>query len=435
MSILAMILAGGKGERLRPLTIHRAKPAVHFGGIYRIIDFSLSNCINSGIRRIAVLTQYKSFSLDRHLRLGWDLFSSELNEYVISVPPQQRVGNKWYQGTADAIFQNIYMIGRDPPDHLLVLAGDHIYKMNYSVMFEFHMAHHADATVAAIEIPRRAAASFGVLEMADDCRIVGFEEKPLDPKPVPGRPDTAFASMGVYLFNTKTLLEYLKSDAPRDTAHDFGKNIIPQMVKTSLVFAYNFKDENKKKAKYWRDVGTIDAYWEANMDLVSVDPQLNLYDRAWPIRTYQTQNPPAKFVFAQEQKGGRFGTALDSIVSPGCIVSGGRVQNSVLSPNVCVHSYSEVHESILMENVDIGRNCRIRKAIIEEDVVIPPNTTIGYDLEEDRKHYQVTPSGIVVIAQGTNLLEVATVAAKAKERETDAAVAKTPPVTTREGTV
>ena len=207
------------------------------------------------------------------------------------------------------------------------------------------------------------------------------------------------------------------------------------MVKTSLVFAYNFKDENKKKAKYWRDVGTIDAYWEANMDLVSVDPQLNQYDRAWPIRTYQSQNPPAKFVFAQEQKGGRFGTALDSIVSPGCIVSGGRVQNSVLSPNVCVHSYSEVHESILMENVDIGRNCRIRKAIIEEDVVIPPNTTIGYDLEEDRKHYQVTPSGIVVIAQGTNLLEVATVAAKAKERETDAAVAKTPPVTTKEGTV
>lgn len=409
MSILAMILAGGKGERLHPLTIHRAKPAVPFGGIYRIIDFTLSNCINSGIRKIAVLPQYKSLSLDKHLRLAWNLFSGELDEYIISVPPQQRVGDKWYQGTADAIYQNIYMIEKDAPDYILVLAGDHIYKMDYSEMFRFHQEQNADATVAAIEVPKKsAAAAFGVLEVGkDDCRIVGFEEKPRNPKPIPGRPDLTFASMGVYLFNTKTLVEHLKSDALQDTAHDFGKNIVPQMMKASRVCAYNFKDENKKEAKYWRDVGTIDAYWEANMDLVSVDPLLNLYDNAWPIRTYQAQNPPAKFVFAQEKKGGRLGIALDSIVAHGCIISGGRVQNSVLSPNVRVNSYSEVRDSILMENVDIGRRCRIRKAIIDKDVVIPPGTEIGYNAAEDKKHYHVTPSGIVVIPKGMEVREEA----------------------------
>ena len=418
MSILAMILAGGKGERLHPLTIHRAKPAVPFGGIYRIIDFTLSNCINSGIRKIAVLPQYKSLSLDKHLRLAWNLFSGELNEYIISVPPQQRVGEKWYQGTADAIYQNIYMIEKDAPDHILVLAGDHIYKMDYSEMFRFHKEQNADATVAAIEIPKKsAAAAFGVLEVEkDDCRIIGFEEKPRNPKHLPGRPDLAFASMGIYLFNTKTLVEHLKSDALQDTAHDFGKNIVPQMMKASRVCAYNFKDENKKEAKYWRDVGTIDAYWEANMDLVSVDPLLNLYDNAWRIRTYQAQNPPAKFVFAQEKKGGRLGIALDSIVAHGCIVSGGRVQNSVLSPNVRVNSYSEVYDSILMENVDIGRHCRIRKAIIDKDVTIAPHTEIGYDLEKDKKHYHVTPSGIVVIAKGTEVSEEARATAMAEER-------------------
>jgi glucose-1-phosphate adenylyltransferase len=407
MSILAMILAGGKGERLHPLTIHRAKPAVPFGGIYRIIDFTLSNCINSGIRKIAVLPQYKSLSLDKHLRLAWNFFSGELNEYIISVPPQQRVGDKWYQGTADAIYQNIYMIEKDAPDHLMVLAGDHIYKMDYSEMLRFHREKKADATVAAIEMPRSMASSFGVVEVDEKDRIVGFKEKPKDPKHIPGRPDVAFASMGVYLFNTKKAIEHLEFDALRDTAHDFGKNIIPQMMKSDRVYAYNFKDENKKAAKYWRDVGTIDAYWEANIDLVSVDPQLNLYDKAWPIRTYQSQNPPAKFVFAQEEKGGRLGIALDSIVAHGSIISGGRVQNSVLSPNVRVNSYSEVHDSILMENVDIGRHCRIRRAIIDKDVVIPPGTEIGYHLEEDRKRYHVTSSGIVVIAKGTEVQEEA----------------------------
>jgi glucose-1-phosphate adenylyltransferase len=405
MSILAMILAGGKGERLHPLTLHRAKPAVPFGGIYRIIDFALSNCINSGIRKIAVLTQYKSLSLDKHLRLGWNFFSGELNEFIISVPPQQRVGEKWYQGTADAIYQNIYMIEKDAPDHLLVLAGDHIYKMDYAEMFRFHREKHAAATVAAIEVPRSQASDFGIIEVDEDSRIVGFEEKPKDPKPIPGRPDTAFVSMGVYLFNTKKIVEILHSDALRDTAHDFGRNIIPEMMLSAKACAYNFIDQNKKAAKYWRDAGTLDAYWEANMDLVSVDPLLNLYDGDWPIRTYQAQNPPAKFVFAQEEKGGRLGTALDSIVAPGCILSGGRVRNSVLSPNVRVNSYAEVHDSILMENVDIGRHCKIRRAIIDKDVVIPPGTEIGYDPEADRKRFHVTPSGIVVIGKGALVIE------------------------------
>jgi glucose-1-phosphate adenylyltransferase len=400
MGILAMILAGGKGERLHPLTLHRAKPAVPFGGIYRIIDFTLSNCINSGIRKIAVLTQYKSLSLDKHLRLGWNFFSGELSEFIISVPPQQRVGNKWYQGTADAIYQNIYMIEKDAPDHLLILAGDHIYKMDYSEMLAFHRSTQAEATVAAIEVPVEQAMSFGVVEVDRESRIVGFEEKPSRPRPIPGRPGFAFASMGIYLFNTKTILDHLRFDALHDTAHDFGKNIIPDMMHKARVFAYNFRDENKKAAKYWRDVGTIDAYWEANMDLVNVDPQLNLYDPSWPIRTYQAQNPPAKFVFAQEKKGGRLGIALDSTVANGCIVSGGRVQNSVLSANVRINSYSEVHDSILMENVNIGRHSRIRRAIIDKDVVIPSGMEIGYDEESDRKRYHVSPAGIVVIGKG-----------------------------------
>lgn len=403
MSILAMILAGGKGERLHPLTLHRAKPAVPFGGIYRIIDFTLSNCINSGIRKIAVLTQYKSLSLDKHLRLGWNFFSGELSEFIISVPPQQRVGDKWYQGTADAIYQNIYMIEKDAPDHLLILAGDHIYKMDYAEMFKFHKEKDADATVAAIEVPISHASSFGVIEVDNDCRIIGFEEKPSAPKSIPGRPDIAFASMGIYLFNTKTILDHLRFDALQNTSHDFGKNIIPTMMTKARVCAYNFIDENRKAAKYWRDVGTIDAYWEANMDLASVDPMLNLYDKAWPIRTYQTQNPPAKFVFAQEEKGGRLGVALDSLVAHGCIISGGRVQNSVLSPNVRVNSYADVRESVLMENVEIGRHCKIRRAIIDKDVIIPPGTEIGYNIQEDRRRFHVSPGGIVVIGKGTSV--------------------------------
>ena len=402
--ILALVLAGGKGERLHPLTIHRAKPAVPFGGKYRIIDFTLSNCINSNIRKIAVLTQYKSLSLDRHLALGWEhLLNPELDEYIISVPPQQRVDERWYEGTADAVYQNIYFIEKEEPAYLFILSGDHVYKMDYSEMFVSHLAKNAIGTIAAIEMDRDKASSFGVIEVDEESRIIGFEEKPENPKPMPWNPNQSLVSMGVYLFNTQDILSELKSDALRTTAHDFGRNIIPHMIATKRLFAYNFKDENKKEAKYWRDVGAIDGYWEANMDLASVDPLFNLYDSAWPIRTYQPQYPPAKFVFAQEHQGGRLGIALDSVVCDGCIVSGGRVQNSVLSPNVRVNSWADVRESVLMENVEVGRYCRIRKAIIDKDVSVPEGAVIGYDIEADRKRFHISSNGIVVIPKGVEI--------------------------------
>ena len=402
--ILALVLAGGKGERLHPLTIHRAKPAVPFGGKYRIIDFTLSNCINSNIRKIAVLTQYKSLSLDRHLALGWEhLLNPELDEYIISVPPQQRVDERWYEGTADAVYQNIYFIEKEEPAYLFILSGDHVYKMDYSEMFVSHLAKSAMGTIAAIEVDRDKASSFGVIEVDEESRIIGFEEKPENPKPMPWNPNQSLVSMGVYLFNTQDILSELKSDALRTTAHDFGRNIIPHMIATKRLFAYNFKDENKKEAKYWRDVGAIDGYWEANMDLASVDPLFNLYDSAWPIRTYQPQYPPAKFVFAQEQQGGRLGIALDSVVCDGCIVSGGRVQNSVLSPNVRVNSWADVRESVLMENVEVGRYCRIRKAIIDKDVSVPEGAVIGYDIEADRKRFHISSNGVVVIPKGVEI--------------------------------
>ncbi len=396
-NVFTMVLAGGRGERLHPLTAHRAKPAVPFGGKYRIIDITLSNAINSGLRRIAVLIQYKSLSLDRHIREGWNILSTFLGEYIITIPPQQRVGQEWYQGTADAIYQNLYVIEHENPEYLLVLSGDHVYKMDYSDMLRFHKENNADATVAVIEFDRKKASSFGVLEVNEEYRILGFEEKPPEPKPIPGNPDMSLCSMGVYLFNTRKLIPYLIEDAQTKSAHDFGKNIIPMMIKSSRVYAYNFKDLNRKQAKYWRDIGTVDAYWEANMDLVAVHPVFNLYDKEWPIRTYQGQYPPAKFVFAEEKKGGRLGIALDSVVCGGCIISGGRVQNSVLSPNVRVNSYAEVYESILMENVEIGRHCKIRKTIIDKDIRVPEGAVIGYDLEEDRKKFLVTETGIVVV--------------------------------------
>lgn len=398
--VLALVLAGGKGERLHPLTIHRAKPAVPFGGKYRIIDFTLSNCINSQIRKIAVLTQYKSLSLHRHLTLGWNLFSAELGEYIIAIPAQQRTGEGWYMGTADAVYQNVYMIEKEAPTYLLILSGDHVYKMDYSEMYEFHLLKGADATIAAIEMDSKKASDFGIIEVNRESRVIGFEEKPGKPKTIPGNPRQSFVSMGVYFFKTEEIIQELKDDALRDTAHDFGKNIIPGMIAKKKVFAYNFKDENKKKAKYWRDIGTLDGYWEANMDLASVDPLFNLYDKEWLLRTYQGQYPPAKFVFAQEHKGGRLGIAMDSIVSGGCIISGGRVQDSVLSPNVRVRSYAEVKESIIMENVEVGRYCKIRRAIIDKDVKIPQKTVIGYNLKDDAKRFHVTPSGIVAIPKG-----------------------------------
>lgn len=396
--VLAIILAGGKGERLYPLTIHRAKPAVPFGGKYRIIDFTLSNCLNSNIRKMAVITQYKSLSLDRHLALGWaTLFNPELNEFFISIPPQQRVSDQWYLGTADAVYQNIYFIEKEASPYLLILSGDHIYKMDYAEMFAFHMGKNALGTVAAIEVDKKTASSLGVMQVDEDLKIIGFEEKPKNPKTMPHDTTQCLASMGIYFFNTESIIEELKKDAALSTAHDFGKDIIPRLIKTGKLFAYNFKDENKKAAKYWRDVGTIYSYWEANMDLCSVDPLLNLYDNSWPIRTRQSQSPPAKFVFAQEYRGGRLGIALDSVVCDGCIISGGRVQNAILSPHVRINSWSHVQESILMENVEIGRHAKIQRAIIDKDVYIPADTIIGYDIEEDRKRFHVSPEGIVVI--------------------------------------
>ncbi|MGQ0812387.1 MAG: glucose-1-phosphate adenylyltransferase [Nitrospiraceae bacterium] len=401
--ILTMVLAGGKGERLYPLTEHRAKPAVPFGGKYRIIDFTLSNCLNSGLRQIAVLIQYKSHSLDRHIRSGWTILSAELGEYIASVPPQQRISEDWYKGTADAVYQNLFLLDNEQPEFLLILAGDHVYKMNYADMYNFLLAKQADAVVGAIDIPLEEASRFGVIGVDEECRIFRFDEKPKHPTPAPSDPAQAFVSMGIYLFRSQAIREHLIEDAKENSPHDFGKNIIPRMIEKRRVFAFKFQDENRKAVKYWRDIGTLDAYWEANMDLVAVDPQFNLYDQQWPIRTYQGQFPPAKFVFAQDYQGGRMGLALDSIVCGGCIMAGGRVQTSVLSPNVRVLDHADVRESVLMENVIIGEHAKIRRAIIDKDVVIPPHTEIGYDSETDRQRFQVTDSGLVVISKGMKL--------------------------------
>ncbi|MCA9463534.1 MAG: glucose-1-phosphate adenylyltransferase [Nitrospira sp.] len=402
--IYTMILAGGRGERLLPLTQHRAKPAVPFGGKYRIIDVTLSNCLNSGLRKIAVLIQYKSHSLDRHIRRGWSIFNPELGEFIFSIPPQQRISTEWYRGTADAVFQNLFLLEQERPKYLLVLAGDHIYKMNYADMYRYMQDTQADVVVGAIEWPIEETRQFGVLGVDPSMRVIRFEEKPPNPFPLPHDPTHAFISMGIYLFRTDKLYEELKKDAGLATAHDFGRNIIPGMIHNHRIFAYNFQDENKKQVKYWRDIGTLDAYYEANMDLVTVDPLLNLYDEAWPIRTYQGQFPPAKFVFADQYPGGRVGMALDSIVSGGCIISGGRVQKSILAPDVRVDQHADVQESVIMENVEIGERSRIRRAIIDKGVIIPPHTVIGYDLETDKTRYTVTEDGIVVVTAATSSL-------------------------------
>ncbi len=397
--VIVIILAGGKGERLYPLTRDRAKPAVPFGGIYRIIDFTLSNCINSSLRKIYILSQYKSFSLTRHINLGWNILSNDLYEYIEVIPPQKRISEEWYRGTADAVYQNIYTLKIEEPDYVIILSGDHIYKMNYHEMLDFHIAKQAEVTVSAIEMDIAKCNEFGVLEINEDSSVTNFEEKPIKCKGLPFSPSDCFMSMGIYIFNTNILFKVLEEDSGIDTHHDFGKDIIPKLVRDKKrIFAYNFKDENKKKAKYWRDVGTIDAYWEANMDLIAVDPQCNLYDNDWPLHTYQAQFPPVKFVFAQEPSaGGRRGIALDSIVSGGCIISGGKVERSILSNNVRINSFAEISDSVLMEGVEVGRYTKIRKAIIDKGVKIPPNTVIGYNLEEDAQKYRVTDSGIVVI--------------------------------------
>jgi glucose-1-phosphate adenylyltransferase len=352
-----------------------------------------------------VLIQYKSISLQRHLRMGWDLFEHELGEYIDVIPAQQRTGDYWYRGTADAIYQNIYSIEQERPEHVLILAGDHVYKMNYAEMVAFHNDNQAEVTVGVIEMDRSQTGGFGVVEVDPAGRIVGFEEKPGHPKTIPGLPDRCYASMGIYLFNRDLLEQALIGDARRqESTHDFGRDVIPAAARNVKVMAYNFKDENKKESKYWRDIGTLDAYYESNMDLVQVTPQFNLYDREWPIRTYHDQWPPAKTVFADEATG-RVGSVLDSLVANGCIISGGQVHRCVLSPDVRVNSYARVEDSILMEHVDVGRYAKIRRAIIDKDVVIPRYAEIGYHLDEDRRRFQVTESGIVVVAKGTVIEE------------------------------
>ena len=385
-NVLAILLAGGAGERLYPLTKDIAKPAVPFGGAYRIIDFTLSNCINSDVRRIFILTQYKSLELIRHIRNGWNILSPELGEYVETLPPMKRVHNDWYQGTADAVFQNYHSIEAEAPHETLILSGDHIYKMNYRDMVDWHRRHHADITIATIQVSTDEAPRFGVMEIEEDYRIVGFEEKPQHGNPKRSRfnPAMISASMGVYVFNTDVLLKALHEDAQNpESTHDFGKDLLPRYLTRARVIAYDFLDINAKQVRYWRDVGTLDAFYEANMDLVAVTPEFNLYDTRWPIRTKAGQQPPAKFVFAEE--GRRTGVAMDSIVSSGCIISGGRVMRSVLSPGVRVNSFCEVEYSILMPNVQIGRNARLRRAIVNTDVTVPESAVIGFDAEADRQ--------------------------------------------------
>jgi len=400
---IGVLLAGGQGERLWPLTRDRAKPAVPFGGVYRIIDITLSNCLNSDLRRVFVLTQYKALSLNRHVRRGWAPLMG-LGEYIEVLPPQMRVSQHWYQGTADAVYQNIYSIGSEQSSYVFILSGDHIYKMNYQTMLEQHVAAGADVTVATIEVdPETAARQFGVIETDERWRIVGFEEKPANPKRSRVHPEKVNASMGIYLFNTQLLVPVLIADAEDPTSsHDFGKDILPRIIEKHRVYAYNFRDENKKETSYWRDVGTIDAYHEANIDLVSVSPVFNLYDKSWPLHTWQQQYPPAKFVFADPT---RTGTAVDSIVAGGSIVSGGRVSKCVLGYDVRINSYSDVEDSIVYNHVNIGRRCKIRRAIIDRHVDLPEGTVIGCDLEADRARYSVSEGGVVIVVRGESMIE------------------------------
>ena len=398
--VLAVILAGGKGSRLEPLTRDRAKPAVPFAGAYRIIDFSLSNCLNSGIRKILVLTQYKGMSLDRHINTGWQrYFCRELGEFIDVVPPQQRIDESWYQGTADAVYQNIYALEKEHPQYVVLLAGDHIYKMNYKKLAVSHAENEAELTIGALRVPLDEARNrFGVMEVNTEGRVIGFQEKPEEPAPIPGDETHCLASMGIYVFTARFLFEELCRDATRHgSKHDFGGDVIPSIISTNRVFAYQFLDENRKVNAYWRDVGTLDAYYEANMDLVAVDPLLNLYDQDWPIRTYQPNYPPPKFVFAEQK---RRGFATDSIVCLGSIISGGSVTRSILGPLTRVNSYAYVEQSILFAGVDIGRRAKVRRAIIDKGVHIPAGIEIGYDPDVDRaRGFNVTENGVTVIAK------------------------------------
>ena len=412
LRVLGIVLAGGKGSRLYPLTKERAKPAVPFGGKYRIIDFVLSNLINSGIYSIYVLTQFKSQSLLQHLSDGWQFANLLKNQFIIPVPAQMRKGEIWYEGTSDAIFQNINLIEQADPHLVAVFGADHVYFMDISQMIHFHEEKRAAGTVAALPMPRDQAQEYGVMEIAPDWRIIGFHEKAPDPPEIPGRPGWTLASMGNYIFDTRVLLKELYDDAARpDSNHDFGRNILPDMIHRYPVYAYDFQTneipgETPQNRGYWRDVGTIESYYDANMDLRSVSPVLNLFNRRWPLRTAEYPEPPAKFTFDED---GRRGQALDSIVSEGCIISGGTVRNSLLGRRVFVHSYSLIEDSIIMDNCDIGRRCRIRRAILDKNVRVPPDTDIGYDLERDRQHHHLTESGIVVVGGQRSPVEIAAV--------------------------
>ena len=394
---MAIILAGGRGSRLYELTDWRAKPALYFGGKYRIIDFPLSNCINSGIRRIAVLTQYKAHSLIRHLVHGWSWFRASKREFVEILPASQRVGGEWYRGTADAVYQNLDIIRTHSPKHVLILSGDHIYKMDYGPFLALHSEKNADMTVSCVEVPiEEAAGQFGVMTVDENGRVISFDEKPEHPNPIPGKPGFCLASMGNYIFNTEFLYEQVIKDADTpDTKFDFGGNIIPRIIDDYNVFVYPYRDPKTDEQAYWRDVGTLDAYWEANMEMVSVTPQLDMYDTDWLIHTHQWQSPPAKFVFDEE---GRRGTATQSMVSGGCIVSGSEVSRSLLFSSARINSYSSVVDSVILPDVDVGQNCRINRAIIDRGSKIEANTVIGEDHDEDRKRgFRVTESGLTLV--------------------------------------
>lgn len=393
---LAIVLAGGRGSRLKHLTTWRAKPAMPFGGKFRIIDFTLSNCINSGVRQIAVLTQYKAHSLLRHIQNGWGFLRGQFGEFIELLPAQQRIESSWYLGTADAVYQNLDIIRSHAPEYVLVLAGDHVYKMDYGEMLAYHAEMEADLTVGCVEVPvADAAGAFGVMGIRPDNRIVDFAEKPEHPTPVPESDDKALASMGIYVFNTEVLLDMLVRDADdKNSDHDFGKNIIPTMIENNNVFAYRFADKHDQSQSYWRDVGTLDNYWHANLELVDIDPELNLYDDQWPIWTYQEQVPPAKFVFDDEL---RRGAAVNSMVSGGCIISGATVRRSMLFTNVRVEQQTLIENSVIMPEVRIGRNCTIRNCIIDKRCVIPDGTRIGVDPVADAENYYVSPGGVTLV--------------------------------------
>ncbi len=392
---LALILAGGRGTRLKHLTLWRAKPAVPFGGKFRIIDFPLSNCINSGIRRIGVLTQYKAHSLLQHVQKGWGFLRGEFGEFVELLPAQQRIEASWYSGTADAVYQNIDIIRHHDPNFVLILAGDHVYKMDYGPMLAAHVANGADTTVGCIEVPLDRAREFGVMSINAVSRVTGFIEKPSEPKPIPGRKDVALASMGIYIFNTAFLYEQLTRDAQESkSAHDFGKDILPYIIQRYNVMAYPFREPHGHKEAYWRDVGNVDAFWEANMELIGVTPELNLYDDEWPIWTYQEQLPPAKFIFDDD---GRRGMAVDSMVSGGDIISGSTVRHSLLFSNVSVSDYCTIEDSLILPNVAIGERCRLKKVIVEKGCTLPPDTVIGENPLDDAKRYYVSPGGVTVV--------------------------------------